>query len=171
MCPLVWDTRGAALDLSTERTQRMTTIETPTASCPPWCGVPQGKHQEEDTGHPGDSGVFHESAPTDSWHPTDEEGRTLSPIDVTVIGFRHDQGGDDWPDTVMAKNTAMESLGSVYLYAEDARRLGLALIRAAYLIDGGSVADVPVGPGSEPNPATAYARALITAPHPLRDPQ
>lgn len=118
------------------------TIETPELRgdiCPPWCS---GEHQvlRTDRGrsvHPDDAGVTHNGPVVDAWRPVYGEDGKLdeNTIEVRIEGTRHDLA-DDWPDKVTATNVCLGSLGEVELHGPDARRLGLALIAAADLLEG-----------------------------------
>lgn len=103
--------------------------------CPPWC---DGEHRDERTEpggraiHPDDAAREHSSAPLDTWHPTDSEGRvSRRPMSVVVRGWRYDNHDDDGEDLVVARDDCGSSFE---LPASDARRLGEALVRAADLM-------------------------------------
>lgn len=102
--------------------------------CPSWCDGEDHFVDRERRMHPEDCLVVH-TIQVDSWVPTNDgtPQREQDAVIVALTGSRHDNGRD-WPDRVEILGGCNDGMaGGVSLEVDDARRLGLALLRAVRL--------------------------------------
>ena len=93
--------------------------------------------------HPDDDITWINSAPIDEWTVTaEEDGRTFTgqePARVALQGIRHHVGGldftDDWISVTGDLMPGNDGAHGLHLTADTARRLSLALLKAAQVID------------------------------------
>lgn len=108
---------------------------------PTWSDPDRDVPEQSPRTHPDDRGAWYESAPIDTWTvvetPT-QDSPTLAgdyPVRVFLYGFRHNKGPHlDWPDRVVLDgNTSPDS--DETMSPATARRIALALLRAAAVLD------------------------------------